>query len=172
MDLGLNEFRLDLLAYLKDHPDIEHAPMGMSAVVEQSVLIQPGVIFILKNRSNAVNIDRKNLLHPFYMVYLSEAGDVVCDYLHPKQLLDAMRHACKNKNEYDPSLCAALNKETADGRKMDKYSVLLQSAIDSILEVKTNSDIDSLFSLGETTALRGEIKGLDDFELITFLIIR
>ena len=172
MDLGLNEFRLDLLAYLKDHPDIEHAPMGMSAVVEQSVLIQPGVIFILKNRSNAVNIDRKNLLHPFYMVYLSEAGDVVCDYLHPKQLLDAMRHACKNKNEYDPSLCAALNKETADGRKMDKYSALLQSAIDSILEVKTNSDIDSLFSLGETTALRGEIKGLDDFELITFLIIR
>lgn len=172
MDLGLNEFRLDLLAYLKDHPDIEHAPLGMSAVVEHTALIQPGVIFILKNRSHAVNIDRKNLLHPFYMVYLSEAGDVVCDYLHPKQLLDAMRHACKNKNEYDPLLCAALNKETADGRKMDKYSVLLQSAIDSILEVKTHSDIDSLFSLGETTALRGEIKGLDDFELITFLIIR
>ena len=172
MDLGLNEFRLDLLAYMKDHPDIEHAAMGMSAVVEQSALIQPGVIFILKNRSNAVNIDRKNLLHPFYMVYLSDAGDVICDYLHPKQLLDAMRHACKNKSEYNPSLCAALNKETADGRKMDKYSALLQNAIDSILEVKTNSDIDSLFSLGETTALRGEIKGLDDFELITFLIIR
>ena len=83
-----------------------------------------------------------------------------------------MRHACKNKNEYDSLFCATLNKETADGRKMDKYSALLQNAIDSILEVKTNSDIDSLFSLGETTALRGEIKGLDDFELITFLMIK
>lgn len=70
------------------------------------------------------------------------------------------------------SLCAALNKETADGRKMDKYSALLHQAISSIVETKTLSDIDSLFSIGETTALHGEIKGLDDFELITFLIVK
>lgn len=172
MDLGLNEFRLDLLSYLKEHPDIEHAPMGMSAVVESTPLVKPGVIFILKNRCNAVNIDRKNLLHPFYMVYLSDQGEVICDYLHPKQLLDFMRHACKNRTEYDPVLCAALNKETSDGRKMEHYSSLLQSAIESIVAVKSESDIESLFSLGETTALKGEIKGMDDFELITFLIIR
>lgn len=172
MDLGLNEFRLDLLSYMKEHPDIEHAPMGMSAVMENTTLAQPGVIFILKNRSNAVNIDRKNLLHPFYMVYLAENGTVICDHLHPKQLLDIMRHCCKNKTEHDPALCAALNKETADGRKMERYSRLLQSAIDSIVAVKEESDIDSLFSIGETTALQGEIKGLDDFELVTFLIIK
>lgn len=172
MDLGLNEFRLDLLSYMKEHPDIEHAPMGMSAVVENTTLAQPGVIFILKNRSNAINIDRKNLLHPFYMVYLAENGNVLCDYLHPKQLLDIMRHCCKNKAEHDATLCAALNKETADGRKMERYSRLLQSAIDSIVAVKEESDIESLFSVGETTALKGEIKGLDDFELVTFLIIR
>lgn len=172
MDLGLNEFRLDLLSYMKEHPDIEHAPMGMSAVVENTTLAQPGVIFILKNRSNAINIDRKNLLHPFYMVYLAENGNVLCDYLHPKQLLDIMRHCCKNKAGHDATLCAALNKETADGRKMERYSRLLQSAIDSIVAVKEESDIESLFSVGETTALQGEIKGLDDFELITFLIIK
>ena len=172
MDLGLNEFRLDLLSYLKEHPDIEHAPMGMSAVVESTPLVKPGVIFILKNRCNAVNIDRKNLLPPFYMVYLSDQGEVICDYLHPKQLLDFMRHACKNRTEYDPVLCATLNKETSDGRKMEHYSSLLQSAIESIVAVKSESDIESLFSLGETTALKGEIKGQDDFELITFLIIR
>ncbi len=172
MDLGLNEFRLDLLSYLKEHPDIEHAPMGMSAVVESSPLVRPGVIFILRNRSNAVNIDRKNLLHPFYMVYLTNDGEVVCDHLHPKQLLDVMRLACKNKTEYDRALCAALNKETADGHRMNHYSDLLQVAIDSIVSVKNESDIDSLFSIGETSALQGEIKGLDDFELVTFLIIR
>ena len=79
---------------------------------------------------------------------------------------------CKGKQEYDRTLCAALNKETKDGRDMRKYSDLLHTAIDSIVSVKEENDIDSLFFVGETTALRGEIKGLDDFELITFLIIR
>ena len=172
MDLGLNEFRLDLLAYIKEHPDVEHAPFGMSGVVAGNGMAKPGVIYVLRNRNRAVNIDKKNLLHPFYMVYVGDDGDVVCDHLHPKQLLDAMRHVCKGKREYDRTLCATLNKETKDGRDMRKYSDLLHTAIDSIVGVKEESDIDSLFSVGETTALRGEIKGLDDFELITFLIIR
>ena len=177
MDLGLNEFRLDLLTYIKQHPDIEHAPFGMSAVVaplppDGGIGGRGGVIFILKNRNNAVNIDRKNLLHPFYMVYIADDGEVVCDHLHPKHLLDTMRLLCKGKGDYDRQLCKAFNKETKDGRKMEKYSSLLQQAIDSIVQIKEESDIDSLFSLGETTALRGEIKGLDDFELITFLIVR
>lgn len=55
---------------------------------------------------------------------------------------------------------------------MEHYSDLLQQAIGSIVSIKEERDIDSLFSVGETTALRGEIKGLDDFELITLLIIR
>ena len=169
MDLGLNEFRLDLLQYIKEHPDIEHAPFGMSAVAEG---YKAGIIFILKNHNNAVNIDKKNLLHPFYMVCLSDDGNVICDHLHPKQLLDTMRHLCKGKKDYDRELCARLNRETNDGRHMEHYSELLQKAIDSIVKIKEESDIDSLFSMGETTALSGEIKGLDDFELITFLIIK
>ena len=172
MDLGLNEFRLDLLTYIKQHPDIEHAPFGMNAVVGETSMAKPGVIYVLKNKNNAVNIDHKNLLHPFYMVYISDDGEVICDHLHPKHLLDIMRLLCKGKGDYDRQLCKVFNKETKDGRKMEKYSELLQQAIDSIVQIKEESDIDSLFSLGETTALKGEIKGLDDFELITFLIVR
>lgn len=172
MDLGLNEFRLDLLAYVKDNPNVEHSPFGMNAVVASSDLAKPGVIFILKNRNNDVNIDRKNLLHPFYMVYLGEDGSVVCDHLQPKKLLDVMRHVCRGKNQPDKQLCAIINKETCDGRQMSHYSDMLAKAIDSIISVKEESDIDSLFSMGETSALHGNIKGLDDFELITFLIIR
>ena len=134
--------------------------------------IKPGVIYVLKNRNNAVNIDKKNLLHPFYMVYLSDDGEVICDHLHPKKLLDTLRLLCKDKKEYDRNLCALLSKETSDGRHMEHYSDLLQKAIDSMVRIKEESDIDSLFSLGETTALTNEIKGLDDFELITFLVIR
>lgn len=172
MDLGLNEFRLDLLSYIKEHPDIEHAPFGMNAVAGAKGDIKPGVIYVLKNRNNAVNIDKKNLLHPFYMVYLSDDGEVICDHLHPKKLLDTLRLLCKDKKEYDRNLCALLSKETSDGRHMEHYSDLLQKAIDSMVRIKEESDIDSLFSLGETTALSNEIKGLDDFELITFLVIR
>lgn len=172
MDLGLNEFRLDLLSYLKEHPDIEHAPFGLNAVVGNSSLAKPGVMFVLKNRNNSVNIDHKNLLHPFYMVYLSDDGEVICDHLHPKQLLDTMRVVCRDKKEYDHALCTAVNRETKDGRDMKHYSHLLHTAIDSIVTIKQESDIESLFSEGETTALSGEIKGLDDFELITFLIIK
>lgn len=172
MDLGLNEFRLDLLAYVKENPDVEHAPCGMDAVVAHSNMAKPGVIYILKNRSNDVNIDHKNLLHPFYMVYIGEDGEVICDHLHPKKLLDTMRHLCRGKSSPDKALCQQLNRETQDGRKMEHYSELLHQSIDSIISVKEESDIDSLFSLGETTALKGEIKGLDDFELITFLVIK
>lgn len=172
MDLGLNEFRLDLLTYIKQHPDIEHAPFGMNAVVGATDLAKPGVIYILKNRNAGVNIDKMNLLHPFYMVYIADDGTVICDHLQPKKLLDVMRHVCKGQDKPDKARCAIINKETCDGRKMQHYSDLLAKTIDSIITVKEESDIDSLFSVGETTALLGEVKGLDDFELITFLIIR
>lgn len=172
MDLGLNEFRLDLLANLKEHPNMDLTPFGMSAVVNASELVEPGVMYVLKNKNNGVNIDRSNLLHPFYMVYLSHTGTVICDHLSPKKLLDKMRYACKDKTEPDKALCKQFNKETRDGKNMRHYSDLLQSAIESIITVKKESDIDSLFSVGETSALTYNIKGLDDFELICFLVIK
>lgn len=172
MDLGLNEFRLDLLANLKEHPNMDLTPFGMSAVVSASELVEPGVMYVLKNKNNGVNIDRSNLLHPFYMVYLSHTGTVICDHLSPKKLLDKMRYACKDKTEPDKTLCKQFNKETRDGKNMRHYSDLLQSAIESIITVKEESDIESLFSVGETSALTYNIKGLDDFELITFLVIK
>ena len=172
MDLGLNEFRLDLLANLKEHPNMDLTPFGMSAVVNASELVEPGVMYVLKNKNNSVNIDRSNLLHPFYMVYLSHTGTVICDHLSPKKLLDKMRYACKDKTEPDKILCKQFNKETRDGKNMHHYSDLLKMAIESIITVKEENDIDSLFSVGETSALTNIIKGLDDFELICFLVIK
>ena len=172
MDLGLNEFRLDLLAYMKTNPDIEHTPWGMSAVVPASDKAKPGVIFILKNRNNAINIDHLNLLHPFYMVYLSDEGDTYINHLSPKKLLDIMRLTCKGKTEPILELCHQVNKETANGRKMGHYSKLLGDAVATIVEQKEESDLESLFFVGETSALVNDIRGLDDFELICFLIIK
>ena len=174
VDLGLNDFRMDLLQYRETHQEVENAPTGIYALVhaDETGELPPGVIYILRNRNNAVNIRSKNRLHPFYMVYLKQDGSVVCNHLSPKKILDLMRHACRGLASPDTALCKAFNKETADGRKMSRYSDLLQQAIASIIEVKEESDIDSLFGEGETTALTGEIRGLDDFELVTFLVVK
>ena len=172
MDLGLNEFRLDLLEYIKYHPEIEKAPFGLDAIVPANDDAPAGVIYVLKNRSDSVNIDHQNRLHPFYMVYIEDNGDIVCDHLSPKEMLDKMRYLCKGKTEPIPEVYKPFNRETRDGRNMKKYSELLGKAIASIIEVKEENDIDSFLNGKQISFLSNEIKGLDDFELICFLIIR
>ena len=172
MDLGLNEFRLDLLEYIKQHDDVEHAPHGMHAVVAATDDMPPGVIYVLRNINGDVNVGSQNRLHPFYMVYIGEDGEVVCDHLSPKDLLDRMRLICKGQSEPDKKLCRTFNQETNDGREMGLYSELLSDAIDSIIHVKEESDIDSFLKGNQISFLSGKIKGLDDFELICFLVIK
>lgn len=172
MDLGLNEFRLDLLEYVKTHPDLEKKPKGLHAVVPATEDLPEGVIFVLRNINNTVNIDNQNRIHPFYMVYIGIDGEVICDYLNPKKMLDDIRLLCRGKNEPIKYLCQQFNEETDDGRDMVEMSELLSEAIESIINSKEESDIDSLFSAGGTSALMSSVSGLDDFELICFLVIK
>lgn len=166
MDLGLNEFRLGLLDYIKNHGDLAKKPKGLHAVVPATEENPEGVIFVLRN------IDNQNRIHPFYMVYISVDGEVVCDYLNPKKLLDTIRLLCRGKSEPVMPLCAKFNEKTNDGRNMKEVSQLLSDAINSIIDVKEESDIDSLFSVGGTSALMNAVSGLDDFELICFLVVK
>jgi SNF2 family DNA or RNA helicase len=172
MDLGLNEFRLDLLEYTHNHPDLDKTPYGLHSVAPASEDNPSGVIYVLKNRFNSVNIDNQNRLHPFYMVYISDEGEVICDHLSPKQMLDKIRFLCKGKTDALPELYNQFNKETHNGRNMTELSKLLGQAISSIIEVKEESDIDSFLGGGQVSFLANEIKGLDDFELICFLVVR
>ena len=172
MDLGLNEFRLDLLAYMQDNPNIEHTPFGLHAVVPTSEGCPSGVVYVLKNRNNNVNIDRKNRLHPFYLVYISDDSEVVVNHLSPKELLDRLRYLCKGKSSPNKELCKEFNRFTRDGKNMQHYSELLSDAIASIIDVKEESDIDSFLGGATGSLFIEEIKGLDDFELICFLVIK
>ena len=180
MDLGLNEFRLDLLAYMQDNPNIEHTPFGLHAVVPASGDCPPGVVYVLKNRNNDVNIDRKNRLHPFYLVYIKNNEEigvgneelVHINHLQPKELLDCMRFLCKGKSAPYMDLCKEFNRITRDGKNMQRYSDLLGDAIASIITVKEESDIDSFLGGATGSLFTEEIKGLDDFELVCFLVIK
>ncbi len=168
-DLGLNDFRMDLLGYMKEHRDIDHIPLGIHAVVHGE---KPGVIFVLKNVNAKINIKNQNRLHPFYLVYVGTDGEIITNHLQPKDMLDEMRHLARGKSEPDRNLCRAFNKETKDGRNMGKVSKLLEAAIGSIIDAKDEEDIDSFFSAGETTFQSGGFSGLEDFELICFMVVK
>lgn len=173
-DLGLNDFRMDLLNYVKSNGDLANIPSGMHAVVPANTALglHPGVIFTLRNRNPSININQHNRLHPYYLVYIGQNGDIITDHTEAKRLLDLARAACKGQTQPITAACQLFNQATQDGRSMQTYSTLLDQAIRSMVEVKEEKDLDSLFSGGKTTALTNTIAGLDDFELISFLVIQ
>jgi hypothetical protein len=173
-DLGLNDFRMDLVNYIKEKGSLEGVPNGMHAVCEKNPEngIEEGVIFVLKNINSDVNIDNTNQLHPFYLVYIKDDGEILSTHLNVKHTLDIVRSISKGKDEAIPAVFEAFNQETDDGNDMSKYAGLLNGAIESILNVKDEGDVDSLFKGGGTTALINTVKGLEDFELITFLVVK
>ena len=173
-DLGLNDFRMDLLNYVKAHGDLASLPNGMHAVVPAAPErgLPPGAVFALRNRNDGVNINQQNRLHPYYLVYVAQDGEILVNHTEPKRLLDLVRAACKERGEPVPEAFQPFNKATKDGRRMEAYSGLLNTAIRSMIELKEEKDIDSLFSGGKTSALLNTITGLDDFELIAFLVVQ
>ena len=172
MDLGLNEYRMDLLEYIKKGIDFDKVPTGLHAVVKVQEGLPRGAIFVLKNINNSINRDSRNRIHPFYMIYISDSGDVITDYLNPKELLDTLKLLSREHKEPLHDLCKKFNEETEDGKNMEDISLLLSDAINSVIDVKEESDIDSLFKAGGTSALLSTVNGIDDFELISFFVVR
>ena len=172
-DLGLNDFRMDLLGYINEHGALATLPKGLHAVVpaDPAKGLQPGVIFALRNVDADENIDRGNRLHPHYLVYLDEAGNVIADHTEVKHLLDVIRAGCRPYDEPVGAVTRVFNAATGEGAEMGKYSELLTAAIRSMIEVTDERDLDSLFTDGPTTALTQTIGGLEDFELIAFLAV-
>lgn len=172
-DLGLNDFRMDLLSYMEEYGDIASAPKGLHAVVpaEPAKGLQPGVIFALRSVDEQVKVNRHNRLHPHYLVYLSTDGDVVADHTEVKALLDLIRTSARGRNEPIAPAYRVFNAATHEGVDMSAYSTLLNQAIGSLIDVTEQRDIDSLFAGPKTTALQQSFAGLDDFELIAFLAI-
>ena len=172
-DLGLNDFRMDLLNHVKEQGELDNQPNGMHAVVtaQPQQGLYPGVIFTLRNRNTHHSIHQNNRLHPYYLVYIGQDGQVIHNHTEIKRLLDLVRTACKGQHQPNREVCQRFNQATADGRNMQFYSGLLGHTIRSIIEVKESGDLDSLFHGGQTTALMNTITGLDDFELISFLVV-
>lgn len=177
-DLTMNDFKMDLMEYMKNNKvDLEKAPMGMYAIssIEDEELkeqIKPGVIFTLKQVNHNAKPEESNSLYPYYMVYVYEDGTVRYNYIHTKKILDFYRKLCSGKKEILKDIVKAFNDETNDGKDMNRYSSLLEDAIDNIMGKKEEKGVASLFSKGGTTIQKSLFKGIEDFELVSFLVIK
>ncbi|MBN2745225.1 MAG: DEAD/DEAH box helicase family protein [Bacteroidales bacterium] len=170
-DLGLNDFRVDLSNYIKEYGELKNIPEGLHTVSKSSESLPRGVIFVLKNVNTQINIDKLNRLHPYYLVYLNESGELINSHVDSKKILDKLRLLCKDKKSPLEFECKVLSAETKDYRKMDKYSRLLRKSINSILKTEEEKDILSLFKSGGTTTHQ-DIKGIEDFKLISFVVVK
>ena len=171
MDLGLEDFRMDLLAYLEQHPKLADMPQGLQAVVEAGEEEPAGAIFLLKNIANKTNLSKKNRLHPYYLVYVDSQGKTVYSVADTKALLEHIRYITKGKHRPETELVDQYNQATNDGVNMTHYSSLLQSSLDSLVESDETSFIDSLFATGVTDFLNTGLEGSDDFELLAFFTV-
>lgn len=173
-DLGLNEFKMDMIQYIKTHGEPSNIPNGLYAVVSENLEknIQKGTIFVLRNRDNGVNIEKQNRLHPYYLLYLKENGEVLVDHTDPKHILDILRSTCKHEIEPIKELCAQMNAETKDGYNMERYSLLLKEAVKAIVHKEEQNDLSTIFKKGSQVLFGNTISGLDDFELITFVVVK
>lgn len=177
-DLTMNDFKMDLMDFMKNNKvKLEKAPLGMYAIstIEDDVLkehIKPGVIFTLKQINEFSNPGEHNPLNPYYMVYVYEDGTVKYNYLHTKKILDFYKKLCAGKSEVLYEVASIFNNETREGKDMSTYSKLLEEAISSIIGKTEEKGVASLFSKGGTTLQKNLFSGLEDFELISFLIIK
>lgn len=171
MDLGLEDYRMDLLKYLDSHPELEKVPKGLQAILSVENKEAEGAIFVLKNKDELRGKNQKNQLHPYYILYVNSVGELVVSPEESKKILDLLGSLCRGKTQPLQSLVNQYNRQTKDGKEMSGYSKLLQQAIEQLMEQDQLSTMDALFNFGTVNLMNTSIEGMDDFELICFFAL-
>ncbi|KRD72065.1 helicase-related protein [Ensifer sp. Root278] len=181
-DLTLNDFRIDLAGYLKENRErLEALPPGTYAVVPAlenhsatpENAIPPGAIFCLRAIGDAAQraAEPGYPLSPHFVVHVGDEGEVLLPYNQAKQVLDRLKKLSIGRDLPDAGACARFDKVTRFGRDMESYQKLLSRAVASIAGKSEERAVASLFSPGGTHALKGEFAGINDFEVVAFLVI-
>lgn len=176
-DLTLSDFVLALSNFKKANPGLlEKYPTGIYAVTDIPEKIsyecKPGVIFCLKQTKFAEKEKSSSSIHPYYLVYVTDDGEILVKNSNPKLVLDLYKGLCANKQEVLTDLVAEFNKETKNATDMSKYTDLLEKAVNDIKGIVEKKGIESLFGIGASSVLTNQVKGINDFELISFLVVK
>jgi superfamily II DNA or RNA helicase len=177
-DLTLNDFRIDLAGFLKEHAGkLESLPFGTFAVTTTQnngeAAIPPGVIFCLRAVGEAAikTIEPGYPLAPHYVVHVGNDGAVLLPFTQAKQALDRLKRLCIGRDLPDAGACASFDKATKNGKDMNAIQDLLAKAVASVVGKKEERAVASLFTPGGTHAMKGEFHGINDFEVVAFLVV-
>ena len=176
-DLTLDDFIMSLDRYMKEHPQIlEKYPTGVYAVTDITDRVveecNQGVIYCLKQKRYTEVQEGATSLYPYFLVYVRDNGEIHIKNTNPKKILDLYKVLCEGKTKPIERLVKQFNKETKNGNKMKKYTELLEKAVFDIKGVDEQKGIQSLFQIGQATLFENTVTGLNDFELISFLVIK
>jgi len=176
-DLTLNDFKMDLMVYLQENEALlESAPTGLCAVVPRKdayirETIGAGVIFCLKLLNDKI-LTPNYALDPYYLVFVSNEGEVQYTYTQGKKILDIYKKLCKGEKSAIEEVVARFRKETKQGKEMQNYQSLFSTAVQSIIGKKEESGVASLFERGGTVLTADTFKGMEDFEIISYLVVQ
>ncbi|MCL1945464.1 MAG: SNF2-related protein [Firmicutes bacterium] len=174
-DLGLTEFRLDAIDLKNKYGEPYKVPKGMHTVVpkDEAKGIVSGIVFLLRNINTEIQIKSQNLLHPYYLIYLDDKGNAINTHLQVKEILDILRHICKGQDKPIAQVYKRFNEQTNDGLKMDKYNKLLTDSVATIIDVKQENQLASFLQGNSDVFLnQDKINGLEDFELVAFVVVK
>lgn len=172
-DMTLNDFRMDLSGYMKENIALlEQSPSGFFAAVSPLAEAPAGAIFCLKDIHGKVEFDPHYALAPFYVVYVAEDGSIIFNHLQGKKSLDIFKKLRSINKEVDAEAMTSLMDATKNGKDMGSYQFMLEQAIGSIIGKTEEKGIESLFARGGTVLTQDHFQGIEDFEVISFLIIK
>ncbi len=181
-EFTLDDFRLELLKYIEvNKATLEAAPFGLYTCVPPHPdykVIGPGVIFCFQSSTGIPARDSQtssiNPLHPYFLVYILDDGNIRFTFAHPKQILDIYRILCSGKTEIHTHLCNLFDQETNHGSNMQAYETLLQKAVGSLASTFRKRTASALQS-GRSFVLPDaseQVHEKTDLELVTWLVIK
>lgn len=175
-DLTLNDFRMDLSEYIKEHENLlQRIPPGAFAVatIDDSLRddLSPGVIFCLKNEGAQTVSDSTYALSPYYLVYVNNDGSVFLQFTQTKKILDLLKKMSNHGKSIDERAMTQFSNLTKNGSEMSSYGNLLAKAVQALTGAAEERGVESLFSPGGTVINKNSFKGMDDFEVISYLIL-
>ncbi|MEX2531416.1 MAG: helicase-related protein [Gemmatimonadota bacterium] len=174
-DLTLTDFRIDLAEFERSKPGlVSEEPLGTFAVVRSRDLAIPaGALFCLRAETEAAHrgLEADYPLTPHFLVHVGQDGTVALPYPQAKQLLDEVKRLCAGRDLPDAEASAGFRNRTRDGKDMEDVRKLLASAVRSVVGKREERAVESLFQPGGTHALKGEFVGMNDFEVVAFLVI-
>ena len=170
-DTNMNDFRMDILAYEKEHVmDLQSTPKGIhTVVVTKDEDIQPGTMFCMRSSAEQKG---KSLLAPYYLVYIGEDGTTLLGYTQGKRCLDYLKKLCQGEMNVLRNMTEQIKKETKNYSQMKKYSSQLQMAIGSVIGKSQEVGAASFFS-SELISLDSEgVNSQSDFDIVAFVIVK